>query len=119
MNTSHGHHIPGTPENNVVPIAKARCGGVGLCNTCSREAGIARHPAGKKRGSIADIQTPVIIHLTESKENPVAVCTGLPFSIPPHKSGERITLCNDCRNKSVTRTAINPSNPMRKKNNDG
>lgn len=37
MYTSHGHQIPGTPVEGP-PRDKARCGGPGLCTTCSSEA---------------------------------------------------------------------------------
>lgn len=50
--TSHGHHIFGTPDTDELPdMARARCGGPGLCLVCSREA----HPAyqGGKRVSDA------------------------------------------------------------------
>lgn len=37
MNTSHGHHIPGTTMTAHIG-ERARCGGVGLCRVCSTEA---------------------------------------------------------------------------------
>lgn len=41
MYTSHGHQIPGTPVEGDVP-ARARCGGISLCVSCSVEARVAR-----------------------------------------------------------------------------
>lgn len=37
MYTSHGHQIPGTPEEGVRPPV-ARCGGPSLCSVCGTEA---------------------------------------------------------------------------------
>lgn len=37
MNTSHGHHIPGTTMTAHIGT-RARCGGVGLCKVCATEA---------------------------------------------------------------------------------
>lgn len=37
--TTHGHHIPGTTKEGR-PDKVARCGGPGLCKTCSMEATI-------------------------------------------------------------------------------
>lgn len=38
--TSHGHHIPDSPEEKIAPKRLARCGGPGLCSLCSSESGI-------------------------------------------------------------------------------
>jgi len=35
--TSHGWHITGSPEDEDIPEAKARCGGPGLCGLCSSQ----------------------------------------------------------------------------------
>lgn len=35
--TSHGHHIPDSPEETEPSLRKARCGGPGLCAVCSTE----------------------------------------------------------------------------------
>lgn len=35
--TTHGHHIRGTSKDNP-PSARAKCGGPGLCQECSRQA---------------------------------------------------------------------------------
>lgn len=39
--TGHGHHIPGTPEDDPLIVSltmRARCGGPGLCDICSKDA---------------------------------------------------------------------------------
>lgn len=41
--TSHGHHIPFTRETEPKPDRVARCGGVGLCPVCAKEAAQAQH----------------------------------------------------------------------------
>lgn len=35
--TSHGHPIPDSLPTNVLPLHVARCGGPGLCQTCSKD----------------------------------------------------------------------------------
>lgn len=43
--TTHGHHVPGTPtDDEVLPVAVARCGGPSVCRRCSREAQRLLHP---------------------------------------------------------------------------
>lgn len=44
--TSHGHHIEGTPMGDP-PATRARCGGPGMCSSCSREAALAIPKEGK------------------------------------------------------------------------
>lgn len=53
MYTSHGHQIPNTPVEGDRPALVARCGGPGLCNTCSgeilygmRDVKAVKHPVG-------------------------------------------------------------------------
>ncbi len=56
--TTHGHHIPGTSKNEVESYAK--CGGDGICTTCSAE--IANHTGGWKdvlHSSLAGLDKPV------------------------------------------------------------
>jgi hypothetical protein len=36
--TSHGHHIPGSPEDFGDELPKARCGGPGLCGVCTSQS---------------------------------------------------------------------------------
>ena len=36
--TTHGHHIPGTTDEGPWPSLRARCGGPGLCEVCSKQA---------------------------------------------------------------------------------
>lgn len=36
--TTHGHHIPGTVQDQDHKMPIARCGGIGLCAACSIEA---------------------------------------------------------------------------------
>lgn len=37
--TAHGHHINGTIKNkHDSPVSVARCGGPGLCESCSKQA---------------------------------------------------------------------------------
>lgn len=43
--TRHGHPIEGVEQVGPRPIHIARCGGPGMCATCSQDAGIPRHPA--------------------------------------------------------------------------
>lgn len=40
--TSHGHHVSGTFTEIERPKAIARCGGPGVCTSCSRESAIAQ-----------------------------------------------------------------------------
>lgn len=40
MYTSHGHHIPGTEYTEPTPNTKARCGAVGLCKECTKDADV-------------------------------------------------------------------------------
>lgn len=40
--TRHGHAIAGMPQLPPEPTTRARCGGAGLCKTCSSEAAMAR-----------------------------------------------------------------------------
>lgn len=49
MYTQHGHHISGTPTDDVVRRV-ARCGGPGLCPTCSQEASSAQRAEGMFMG---------------------------------------------------------------------
>lgn len=43
--TNHGHHIPGTMYWSHPPEYKMRCGGIGLCSSCSKDfASFANHP---------------------------------------------------------------------------
>jgi hypothetical protein len=47
--TTHGHHIPNTStENEPKNIPKARCGGPGTCNQCSRESTYHQHIHGSE-----------------------------------------------------------------------
>jgi hypothetical protein len=36
--TRHGHHIPGTIMAEPRPASVARCGSIGLCDGCSKDA---------------------------------------------------------------------------------
>lgn len=54
--TTHGHQIIGSPVEGD-PVNVARCGGVGICNTCSKESLIwrsknAQEPSGGIGGAI-------------------------------------------------------------------
>jgi hypothetical protein len=43
--TSHGHYIPGSPEDPQDPPPQKNCGGVGLCGLCSSQAIVWRKEA--------------------------------------------------------------------------
>lgn len=46
--TTHGHRIEAIATTEPQPIFRMRCGGIGLCDSCSREAAMGNHPAGSK-----------------------------------------------------------------------
>lgn len=59
--TSHGHHIPGSPEEVGDVPPKARCGGPGLCGPCSAQSAFWTQEA-KRIGIIADLDDAIPKH---------------------------------------------------------
>ena len=58
MYTSHGHHIPGTINNDDRPAQVARCGGPGLCKVCMKEA---QKFYGGERLTMANVDTMKVV----------------------------------------------------------
>lgn len=54
--TSHGHHIPGSPEDEGDAPPEARCGGPGLCALCSEQSATWTEAA-SRASVIADLDS--------------------------------------------------------------
>lgn len=89
--TRHGHHVIGTIKDMPQPHTRARCGGPRLCPDCSQDAAFALGEVDKK------------VHLVESRENRVTVCTGEPYEAPHIPEGSRVVLCTVCHRESLNR----------------
>ena len=59
--TSHGHHIPGSPEEVGDSPPKARCGGPGLCGVCSSQTSVWQQEA-ERLGVLADLDNASVQH---------------------------------------------------------
>ena len=65
MYTTHGHHIPGTIQDEPrfrQAAARARCGGPGVCPVCSKEA-----------AAVSSLKEPVVIEPTTYVRKPFEV----------------------------------------------
>src|SRR4030095_5089488 len=70
MNTSHGHHIPGTIQNEDT-VSKARCGGVNICAKCKEEAVKVLPDDSIARASLLNDLDALVV--TEAKSIPIEI----------------------------------------------
>lgn len=52
VNTSHGHHVPGTPFEAFGGVVADGCGGVHTCDDCIRESAHIYHAIIKKQQNV-------------------------------------------------------------------
>lgn len=52
--TKHGHHIPNSPMGYPKPRVVARCGGPGVCQSCSNEVSLYFHSRTKESSSMIE-----------------------------------------------------------------